>query len=177
MCPFWVVGANRAYEWLAEIPQQLHHNIKKGPWHYYCGEKSKVRTMNPDFPNVGCFFLTCRQNMPCRFFQWLGREWWDQIFQRRLQEVRKNGWKGKRKEKSSGLAEVDGPLDQKKARVGSSAMSARGKVAGGTREVHDKAAMVGSEEEVEGTQRVAAEVVLAIRRDPAHLTWTVACLF
>lgn len=101
------------------IPQQLHHNIKKGPWHYYCGEKSKVvRTMNPDFPNVGCFFLTCRQNMPCRFFQWLGREWWDQIFQRRLQEVRKNGWKGKRKEKSSGLAEVDGPLDQKKARVG-----------------------------------------------------------
>ena len=70
VCPFWVVGVDQAY--------------------CFCGEKSKVvRTMNPDSPKVGRFFLTCRQNMLCRFFQWLDREWSDQIFQHRWQEARR----------------------------------------------------------------------------------------
>ena len=72
--------------------------------------------MNPDSPNVGRFFFTCRQNMPCRFFQWLDREWSDQIFQHRWQEARKNGWKGEREEKASGLLEVNAPLDPHQAR-------------------------------------------------------------
>ena len=117
VCPFWVMGVDRAYEWQAEVPPQLHHDIKKGPWHCFCGEKSKVvRTMNPDSPNVGRFFLTCRQNMPCRFFQWLDREWSDQIFQHRWQEARKNGWTGEREEKASGLLEVNAPWDPHQAR-------------------------------------------------------------
>ena len=72
--------------------------------------------MNPDSPNVGRFFLKCRQNMPCRFFQWLDREWSDQTFQHRWQEARKNGWKGVQEEKASGLLEVNGPLDPHQAR-------------------------------------------------------------
>ena len=72
--------------------------------------------MSPDSPNVGRFFLTCRQNMPCRFFQGLDREWSDQIFQHRWQEARKNGWKGEQEEKASGLAEVNAPLDPHQAR-------------------------------------------------------------
>ena len=29
VCPFWVAGVDRAYEWQAEVPPQLHHDIKK----------------------------------------------------------------------------------------------------------------------------------------------------
>ena len=100
-----------------EVPPQLHYDIKRGPWHCFCGEKSKVvRRGNTDSTNVGRFFLTCRQNMPFRFFQWLDREWSDQIFQNRLQEARKNGWKGEREQKASGLVEVDAILDAHQAR-------------------------------------------------------------
>ena len=117
VCPFWVVGVDQAYEWQAEVPQQLHHDIKKEPWHCFCREKSKVvRTMNPDSSNVGRSFLTCCQNMPCRFFQWLDREWSNQIFQHRLQEARKNVWKGEWEEKASGLVEVNAALDSHQAR-------------------------------------------------------------
>ena len=54
--------------------------------------------------------------MPCRFFQWLDSERSDQIFQHRWQEARKNGWKGEREEKASGLLEVNAPLDPHQAR-------------------------------------------------------------
>ena len=164
---------DRAYEWLAEVPQQLHHDIKK------------VQTVNSDSSNV------CRQNMPCRFFQWVDREWSDQIFQHRLQEARKNDWKGECKEKSSGLAEVDGPLDPHQARKKPDlekmeashsvkvipVPSLPGEKLQEELEKYMRAAMDGPAEEVEGTQRVAAEVVPAIRRDQTHHIRTVACLF
>ena len=54
--------------------------------------------------------------MPCRFFQWLDRKWSDQIFQRRWHKARKNGWKGQREEKASGLLKVNAPLDPHEAR-------------------------------------------------------------
>ena len=63
---------------------------------------------------------------------------------------------------------------QKKTRVGElnggdpGAQPAGLQVGGGTREVHEKAAMDGSTEKVDGTQRVAAEVVPAIRTHPPH---------
>ena len=63
---------------------------------------------------------------------------------------------------------------QKKARVGErnggdpGAQPARRQVGGGTREVREKAAMDGSTEKVDGTRRVAAEVVPAIRMHPPH---------
>ena len=134
--------------------------------------------MNPDSPNVGRFFLTCRQNMPCRS---------DQIFQHRWQEARKNGWKGEREEKASGLLEVDTPLDPHQARKKQELENETvviqvpslpdGQVGGGTREVREKAAMDGSTEKVDGTRRFAAEVVPAIRTHPPHYARTVACLF
>ena len=72
---------------------------------------------------------------------------------------------------------------QKKARVGErnggdpGAQPAERQVGGRIREVREKAAMDGSTEKVDGTRRVAAEVVPAIRTHPPHYAWTVACLF
>ena len=63
---------------------------------------------------------------------------------------------------------------QKKTRVGErnggdpGAQPARRQVGGGTREVREKAAMNGSTEKVDGTRRVAAEVVPAITTHPPH---------
>ena len=83
MCPFWVVGVERAYYWMNEVPYQLHPDVKCGPWHCFCGAKTKlVRTVNPYYTNVGSFFfwcanifLVCRQSLPCQFFQWLDQFW------------------------------------------------------------------------------------------------------
>ena len=56
--------------------------------------------------------------MPCRFFQWLDREWSDQIFQHRWQEARKDGWKGEWEEKASGLVDVNAHQARKKRELG-----------------------------------------------------------
>ena len=99
--------------------------------------------------------------------------------------------KEKRIEKSSGLAEVDGPLDPHQARKKPEleemeashsvkvipVPSLHGEKLQEELEKYMKVAMDGSTEEVEGTQRVAAEVVPAIRRDPTPHTRTVECLF
>ena len=80
------------------------------------GESKVVWTVNPYSPNVGRFFLVCRLNPPCRFFQWLDQP--DPIFTHRLEEARKQGLVGEREEKSIWLAEVDVEMDhqaQKKA--------------------------------------------------------------
>ena len=82
------------------------------PRHCFCEERSKaVQTVNPYSPNVGRFFLVCRQNPLCRFFQFLDQPWTDPIFTNRLEEARRRGWAWGREEKSSWLAEVDEKLD------------------------------------------------------------------
>ena len=85
VCPFWVMGADRVQTWTDAIEAKLHLDIRRGPWNCFHNEKTRLsRTVNPESPNKGRFFLACRQEESCKFFQWVDSEWSDSILKRRL---------------------------------------------------------------------------------------------
>lgn len=93
VCPFWIVGADRVQMWPDAIEEQLHQDVKRGPWGCFHDQKSRLsRTMNPESPNVGRFFLACRQDESCGFFQWIDSEWSNRILKYRLGEEEKKGY-------------------------------------------------------------------------------------
>ena len=80
VCPFWVMGANRVQTLTNAVEEQLHLDIRREPWNYFHGERTPISlTMNPESPNKGRFFLTCRQEQSCKLFQWLDSEWSNSI--------------------------------------------------------------------------------------------------
>ena len=85
VCPFWVMGANRVQTWTNAVEEQLHLDIRREPWNCFHGEKTPLSlTMNPELPNKGRFFLTCRQEQSCKLFQWLDSGWSNSIIKKRL---------------------------------------------------------------------------------------------
>lgn len=86
VCPLFVMGADRVQTWIDAIEVQLHADIRRGPWHCYHQEKARLsRTVNPTSPNKGRFFLACRQQESCKFFQWVDLTWGKTILKRRAE--------------------------------------------------------------------------------------------
>ena len=86
VCPLFVMGADRIQTWIDAIEAQLHADIRQGPWHCYHHEKARLsRTVKPDSPNKDRFFLACRQEESCKFFQWVDLAWGKTILKRRAE--------------------------------------------------------------------------------------------
>ena len=86
VCPLFVMGADRVQTWIDTMEAQLHADIRRGPWHCYHQEKARLsRTVNPESPNKGRFFLACRQTESCKFFQWVDLTWGKTILKRRAE--------------------------------------------------------------------------------------------
>ena len=67
-CSFWAMGAYRVQTWTAAIKAQLHFDVPQGPWHCYHQEKARLsRTVKPDSPNKGRFFLAVDKKSLARF--------------------------------------------------------------------------------------------------------------
>ena len=73
-CPVWASednGAAICTEW----DWQACDDVKGGPFTCHCDKPYKlVVCQNSDKGNVGRLFLTCRQDPPCKFFQWADQE-------------------------------------------------------------------------------------------------------
>ena len=92
---------NEKNKYVPEIQQKLHLDIKKRPWSCFYGENTRVaRTMNLNSPNVGHFFLACRQWRSCDFFQRVGSA--------PVGRVQKEWVAGRTPEKSCWFPRVDG---------------------------------------------------------------------
>ena len=86
VCPLFVMGADRVQTWIDAIEAQLHADVRRGPWHCYHQKKARLsRTVNPESPNKGRFFLACRQVESCKFFQWVDLAWGKTILKRRAE--------------------------------------------------------------------------------------------
>ena len=86
VCRLFVMGADRVQTWIDAMEAQLHADVQRGPWHCYHQEKARLlRTVNPESPNKGRFFLACRQPESCQFFQWVDLTWGKTILKRRAE--------------------------------------------------------------------------------------------
>ena len=93
------MGADRVQTWTEAVEEELHPDIKGGPWTCFHGQKPRLSlTMNPESPNKGRLFVPCRQEESCKFFKWLDSEWSNCIVKHHLGEAKKGGYPNERDE-------------------------------------------------------------------------------